>query len=44
MTYDLVPLNDAGAAHAEELRQHAREMSAEMQSAIAGYLVSHPGS
>jgi hypothetical protein len=44
MTYDLVPLNAGGAAHARELRQHAREMSAAMQSAIAGYLGNQPGS
>ncbi len=44
MTYDVVPLNDAGAAHAEQIRLHAHEMSAEMQSAIAAYLASHPGS
>jgi hypothetical protein len=38
MVYDMVALDDSGAAHLTEMQQHARELSGHMQRAITGYL------
>jgi hypothetical protein len=42
MTYDIVPLGDAGVTHARALQQNASALTAQMQAAVAGYLAAQP--
>lgn len=42
MTYDVVPMGDAGSAHAALLQRNASALTAQMQSAVASYLAAQP--
>jgi hypothetical protein len=38
LTYDMVALDAAGAAHVDEVRRHSKAMAAHMQSAVGAFL------
>ena len=42
MTYNVVPMGDAGSAHAALLQQNATTLAAQMQGAVASYLAAQP--